>query len=70
MTSIGNIGLSPQLGSEKSHYVHDWIVVCQKPGVLRWRIHTNCPRLKAITGGFVCVCVGGVWVWVCVGGRL
>ena len=53
MTSIGRIGWSPRLGSEKSDYVHGWIVVCQKPGVLGWRIHTDCPRLEAITGGVV-----------------
>ena len=61
MTSIGGIGLCPWLGSEKSHYVHGWIVVCQKPGVLGWRIHTDCPRLEAITGRAECVC-GGTFV--------
>ena len=61
------IGWSPWLGSEKSHYAHGWKVVCQ-PGVLGWRIHIDCPRLEAITGGCVwgrvCVWGGGV-VGVC-----
>ena len=60
MTSIWRYRLV-KLGSEKSHYVHGWIVVCQKPSVLCWRIHTDCLRLEAITGGgggvLVCVCV-------------
>ena len=63
MTSIGGIGWSPRLGSEKSHDVHGWIVVYQKPDVLGWRIHTGCPRLEALTGRGMCVCV-----WVCVWG--
>ena len=59
MTSIGSIGWIPGLGNKKSHFVHGWKVVCQKPGVIGWRIHTNCPRLEAITGGDVCVRGGG-----------
>ena len=55
MTSIGGIGWSPRLGSEKSHDVHGWIVVYQKLGVLGWRIHTGCPRLEALKGRCVCV---------------
>ena len=64
MTSIGGIGWSPRLGSEKSQYVHGWIVVYQKPGVgVGWRIHTDCPRLEGLTG----MCVwGDVWECVCV----
>ena len=54
MTSIGGIGWSPRLGSEKSHDVHGWIVVYQKLSVLGWRIHTGCPRLEALTGRGVC----------------
>ena len=64
MTSIGGIGWSPRLGSEKSHDVHGWIVVYQKPGVLGWRIHTGCPRLEALTGRGVCVCFVFVFVFV------
>ena len=56
MTLIGDIGWSPRLISEKSPYVHGIIVVCQKPDVLSWRIHTDSPRLEAITGGGVCEC--------------
>ena len=56
MIAIVDIGWCPRVGSEKSHYVHRWIVVCQKPGVLGWQFHTHCPRLEAIAGG--CVCVG------------
>ena len=54
------IGWSPQLGGEKSHYVNGWILVCKKPGVLSWRIHTDYPRLEVITvclWGFGDVCV-------------
>ena len=50
MTSIGGIGWCPRLGNEKSHYVHRWIGVCQKPGVLGWQFHADCPRLEAIAG--------------------
>ena len=63
MTSIGGIRWCPRLGSEKSHYVHGWIVVCQKPNVLGRQFYTDCPRLESITGESV----GGTFTW---GGRL
>ena len=69
MTSIGGIGWSPRLGSEKSHDVHGWIVVYQKlavlgaggsiPVVLIWR------RLQA----GVCVCVLQIPVQAFIWGR-
>ena len=41
-------------------------MLCQKPGILGWRIHTDCPRLEAITGGVGCEGGDGKvsrWVW-------